>query len=156
MSVRRHEITNRYVHENASAIVSYGIQSKNWVASNVFDVTVKVRFETKLRNDHRVRKVVDMPGAVVLAFLAKEGKKTPKVYIQPIAGDQFLFDKEGNLSGRNLAYALIDENLGGMIALAAGSFRTALQAKHPGLTIPLILSEDEKRQFGVTVERRSS
>jgi len=149
---RRRELTNRDVHESASAISELFIQSTEWVTDVVFDVKVKVRFETLMLNDHNRRMVVDMPGAVVLGFLAVEGKKTPAVYIQPIVGQQQLFDKDGNWDGRNFAWFLIDEKLGDIISLAAGFFRIALQTKHPGLTIPFI----PKRQFGVTVEKRSS
>ena len=156
MSIRRRELTNRDVHESASAILSYVIESKKWVTSVVFDVTVKVQFATLLFKDDGRHMVVDMPGAVVLGFLAEEGKKTPAVYIQPIVGRPYLVDNDGKLSVRNFAYALIQKKMPDIIALAAGFFRIELQTKHPGLTIPLILSEDQKREFGVTVEQWSS
>jgi len=154
MSIRPRPLTNRDVHESASSILCIVIESAVWVTSDVLDVKVNVRFETLMLNADGRRRVVDMPGAVVLGCLAKEGEKTPAVYIQPIVGWPLLCDKDGIRPGRNFAHALIQAKMPAIIELAAGRFRIALQTKHPCLTIPLQLSEDQKKEMGFTVERK--
>lgn len=127
--------------------------SGKWVTPKVFDVSFHV--EVMLKKPVEGDLVKTIKHAVVVGFLAEDGKKTPAVMMQKrnVGEDFYDYDSATKTVGqRNELIRDLEDKMGTIVFNAAKLFKEALLEKYPNLE--LVKTEPGFKEMGYIVRVR--